>query len=281
MSAFSFSLFSFFGQKQQENGKIIIHQNFESKYVNPRNVEVWLPPGYDPDLKYEVVYMHDGQNVFNAKTSYTGIAWEMDSTMIRLLKKNKIRPAIVVGIWNSPNRFREYMPNEPSDEIYKRTKSLEGTPQILSDNYLSFIVKELKPFIDKNYSTRPDSRSTLIMGSSMGGLISLYALIKYPDVFGGAGCVSTHWPALDGVFIDYLDGNLPDPSTHKIYFDHGTVNLDSLYKPYQDRVDLIMEAAGFERGKNWVTIEFDGHDHNEAAWRERLHVPVKFLLGIE
>jgi len=281
MAAFSFSLFSFFGKKKKERSNVIIHENFQSKYVNPRNVEVWLPPGYDPDVSYDVVYMHDGQNVFNPETSYTGIAWEMDSTMLRLLKKNKIRPAIVVGIWNTPKRFQEYMPNEPNEEIYTRTKNEDGTPQVLSDNYLSFIVNELKPFIDLSYSTKRDAQSTFIMGSSMGGLISLYAIIKYPDVFGGAGCVSTHWPALDGVFIDYLAGNLPNPATHKIYFDYGTVNLDSLYKPFQDRVDLIMEAAGYERGKNWITIGFEGHDHNEAYWRDRLHIPTKFLLGIE
>ncbi len=281
MAAFSFSHTLSFGKKKEKKGNIIIHHKFQSEYVDPRNVEVWLPPGYNPDMKYDVVYMHDGQNVFNPKTSYTGIAWEMDSTMIRLLEENKVRPAIVVGIWNTPMRFQEYMPNEPNEEIFRRTKNQDGMAQIQSDNYLSFIVKELKPFIDQAYSTNSGPRSTFIMGSSMGGLISLYAIIKYPDVFGGAGCVSTHWPALDGVFIDFLEGNLPNPSTHKIYFDYGTVNLDSLYKPYQDRVNLIMEASGYESGKNWITIGFEGHDHNEAHWRDRLHHPTRFLLGIE
>ncbi|MEE4178196.1 MAG: alpha/beta hydrolase-fold protein [Bacteroides sp.] len=258
---------------------ILYHNDFPSQWIESRNVEVWLPPDYDPNKEYDVLYMHDGQNVFNATTAYGGIAWEADSVMQSLLDKDLIRPAIVVGIWNSPKRFQEYMPNEPSDQIFALRKAAQSEEELLSDQYLKFIVEELKPFIDKEYSTKKEASSTFIMGSSMGGLISLYALMKYPDVFGGAGCISTHWPALDGIFLEYLPGNLPDPDTHKLYFDHGTINLDSLYHPFQARVDSIVEASGYTSGQNWITLTFEGHDHNEAFWRDRLHRPLTFLLG--
>jgi predicted alpha/beta superfamily hydrolase len=113
----------------------------------------------------------------------------------------------------------------------------------------------------------------------MGGLISLYAVMEYPEIFGGAACISTHWPAVDGIFIEYLPGKLPNPTSHKLYFDHGTINLDSLYQPLQERVDMIVAAHGFTRGQNWLSLQFEGADHNEASWRDRLHEPLLFLLG--
>lgn len=260
---------------------IQVHQDFPSQYIGARNVEVLLPPGYDPTESYEVIYMHDGQNVFNPSTSYAGIAWEMDSVMISLLEKDLIRPAIVVAVWNSPKRFQEYMPNEPREQIRAIREAEQSEGDLLSDEYLRFLVEELKPFIDKEYSTKKEASSTFIMGSSMGGLISLYAVMQYPGVFGGAACLSTHWPALNGIFVDYLPGHLPDPATHKFYFDHGTINLDSLYHPFQARVDSILAAGGYRGGENWVTYQIEGADHNEASWRDRLHLPLAFLLGKE
>ena len=265
--------------QRQRQSEIVYHNLFPSQFVEARNIEVWLPPDYDPEKSYDVIYIHDGQNVFNDDTSYGGVSWEMDSVMTSLIQQGLIRPAIVVGIWNSQKRFQEYMPNEPYEEIRNIRDTIENQEEILSDQYLSFIVNELKPFIDKEYSTEPAVSSTYIMGSSMGGLISLYAIMEYPLVFGGAACLSTHWPAVEGVFIDYLPGNLPDPATHKIYFDHGTINLDSLYQPFQSRVDSIMEASGYTIGINWTTLVANGEDHNEDSWRKRLHQPLTFLLG--
>ena len=117
------------------------------------------------------------------------------------------------------------------------------------------------------------------MGSSMGGLISLYALTEYPAVFGGAACLSTHWPAGGGVMIDYLRSALPDPAGHRIYFDHGTATLDSLYPPFQRRADAVMRAAGYVEGRDWVTRVFAGAEHSERAWRVRVEQPLIFLLG--
>ena len=112
----------------------------------------------------------------------------------------------------------------------------------------------------------------------MGGLISAYAISEYPNIFGGAACLSTHWPALDGVFIEYLKNNLPNPENHKIYFDFGTKGLDANYEPYQLEVDLLMSKNGYIEGKNWITKKFVGEDHNENFWRKRFHYPLKFFF---
>ena len=150
---------------------------------------------------------------------------------------------------------------------------------IISDRYLSFLVTELKPFIDATYRTLPDRANTSVMGSSMGGLISQYAMSKYPEVFGGAGCVSTHWPAGDGIALDDFAAHLPDPATHRYWFDFGTATLDSSYEPYQQRADEILRKAGYVEGQNWITKKFEGAEHSEKAWRVRVDQPLVFLIG--
>ncbi len=254
------------------------YPSFPSSYVTPRNIEVFLPPGYDASRSYDVLYIHDGQNVFNPLTAFGGEAWELDKAMNELSEKGLIRPTLVVAIWNTPLRMQEYMPGKPKEKVMAAARKHDWEGEILSDKYLKFMVEELKPFIDKTYSTNTSRKNTFVMGSSMGGLISFYALAEYPEVFGGAACISTHWPALDGVFLHYLAENFPAPGNHKIYFDYGTATLDSLYEPYQLRVDSMMAAAGFSREKNWVSKKFEGASHSEQAWKERVHIPLEFLL---
>jgi predicted alpha/beta superfamily hydrolase len=140
------------------------------------------------------------------------------------------------------------------------------------------VVEELKQFIDSTYRTLTDRKNTFIMGSSMGGLISAYAMCEYPDVFGGAGCISTHWLAGDGIVIDYLKKHLPDPHSHKFYFDYGNETLDASYEPYQQKVDAVMKNAGYKEGKNWLTRKFVGAEHSERAWSKRVDVPLQFFL---
>jgi enterochelin esterase-like enzyme len=123
------------------------------------------------------------------------------------------------------------------------------------------------------------------MGSSMGGLISIYAISEYPDVFGGAACLSTHWPGIFSLhdnpipeaFYAYLDEHLPNPKTHKIYFDFGTETLDAMYAPLQAKVDTIMRDKGYSAA-NWKTMRFEGAAHTESAWQNRLHIPLQFLF---
>ncbi len=264
---------------------------FPSRYVASRNVEVWLPPGYarDTAARYPVVYAQDGQNVFSPATSYTGVDWGVDETMTRLIAEGRVRPAIVVAVWNTPERFQEYTPQKaisPETAASSEKDIGSGVPglapfqgPILSDAYLRFIVEELKPFIDRTYRTRTGPGDTFVMGSSMGGLIALYAVAEYPRVFGGAACLSTHWPVAGGAVVSWVRGALPDPASHRIWFDHGTATLDSLYAPYQRRVDAAMKARGYVEGKSWITRVYPGADHSERSWRVRVAEPLEFLLG--
>ncbi len=255
-----------------------------SKFVAPRRVDVWLPPGYDANAaeRYPVVYLHDGQNLFDPATSYGGVPWSADVAMARLMAARLTRGAIIVGVWNTGARFAEYLPQKAVSatayaDLVAQFKLSPAPPQ--GDAYLKYLVTELKPFIDRSYRTRPERAHTFTMGSSMGALISAYALCEYPEIFGGAGCVSIHWPLGDGMAIDWFARHLPKPGAHRLYFDFGTETLDATYEPYQRRVDAVMRAAGYREGVDWLTCKFAGAEHSERSWRERVDIPLAFLLG--
>lgn len=279
-------------------GTIVDLGTMTSRYADPRHVVVWLPSGYRPHgPKYAVLYMHDGQNLFDKATAGYGVEWEVDEHLDRLIREKKVRPTIVVGIWNTPKRLQEYVPSKAFTALppsYRdQIRALYGGDP-LSDGYLKFIVRELKPLIDRRFNVRTDRANTVIMGSSMGALISLYAMDDYPEVFGAAGMMSTHWPlsfkpggaaisdeeyeTVSSAFERYLTAALPDPRTHKVYFDHGSETLDAVYARYQDRVDQVVGRRGYRTNVNWMSLSFPGQKHNEASWASRLDTPLQFLL---
>ncbi|MBK3517856.1 alpha/beta hydrolase [Carboxylicivirga marina] len=276
------------------SGKVVRHGFFNSEYVDARTVDVWLPENYNEEEQYAVLYMHDGQMLFDASNTWNNQEWGVDEVMSVLINNKRIRKCIVVGIWNNgAKRHSEYFPRRgwrmTDKEKQKKILLMQDAhidPAIfeqgmLADQYLQFIVRELKPYIDKNYSTHTDKANTFIMGSSMGGLISCYALCEYPGIFEGAICMSTHWPAVGGVTFNYLKHNIPNAKTHRIYFDYGTATLDSLYEPYQLKVDSLMFLHGYQSDKNYVSKRFEGAEHTETAWRKRLHIPLEFMLKEE
>ncbi len=278
------------------SGSIKRIDSFPSKFVRPRNVDVWLPSNYSETNKYAVLYMHDGQNLFDAETTWNKQEWKVDEIIGGLLKENKIKNTIVVAIWNhSDIRWSDYYPKKPFELTPKKfhdslvdlaKKSLEyNYIDFQSDNYLKFIVEEVKPFIDTNFSVYKNFENTFISGSSMGGLISMYAMCEYPKVFGGAACLSTHWPGLmpfennpiPTSFFTYLENNLPSPKSHKIYFDFGTETIDKNYVQYKDNVDEVFKLKGYNE-TNFQNLKFEGHDHSENSWNQRFQIPVQFLL---
>jgi predicted alpha/beta superfamily hydrolase len=267
----------------QGNGTTQRHARFASNHVESRHIDVWMPPGYyDDKEKYPVIYMHDGQNLFDPVLAAYNVDWGVDEAISRLIATRSLHGAIVVGIWNTDSRWQEYMPAKPlKGPAMKQVRTdfvdVAGSPSI-ADEYLKFIVEELKPFIDSRYRTLPDRANTFIIGSSMGGLVSLYAISEYPDVFGGAGCISTHWPAGGNLLVDAMAATVPDPVNHKLYFDFGTENLDETYEPFQRRMDEHLKRAGYEEGRNWLTRKFDGAEHSETSWRQRVDIPLAFLL---
>jgi hypothetical protein len=270
----------------------------KSKYADARRVVVWLPTGYrSHGPKYAVLYMHDGQNLFDKATAGYGKEWEIDEHLDKLIAEKKVRPTIVVGIWSTDKRLQEYVPSKAFTTLpagYRgKVRALYGGDP-LSDGYLKFLVQELRPAINRRFNVKTDRANTVLMGSSMGALISLYAIDEYPRIFAAAGMVSTHWPLVinpDGkplsdedyevvstTFEHYLRPALPDPKTHKLYFDHGSETLDAAYKRYQDRVDAVVAKRGYRQGVNWLTRSFPGQAHDEISWASRVDIPLRFLL---
>lgn len=280
------------------SGTIERIENFKSQFVTERTIDVWLPENYTSSKKYAVLYMHDGQMLYDGSTTWNKQAWDVDDVLSNLMKENKIQNVIVVGIYNGGStRHIDYFPEKPfesltikqQDSIYNANRSngqsVFNNGKINSDNYLKFIVQELKPLIDKKYSVYTDQRHTFIAGSSMGGLISMYAICEYPNIFGGAACLSTHWPGIfalennpiPNAFFDYLKKHLPSPKNHKLYFDYGTATLDAMYVTLQPKADEIIKAKGYTTS-NWISLKFEGEDHSEKAWNKRLNIPLFFLL---
>gem|GEM_PF-66654 len=279
------------------SGSVERISDFKSKYVSSRNVEVWLPNNYSDTAKCNVVYMHDGQMLFDSSKTWNKQEWRVDETVAKLTSKESISPTIIVGIWNDEKtRHLDYFPEKPFESLLKtqqdsilafakRGKEKLFESELKSNDYLKFIVQELKPLIDKTYSTNPAMEGTFMAGSSMGGLISMYALCEYPEVFSKAACLSTHWIGtfttennpIPNAFVSYLKENLPDGTTHKIYFDYGTETLDAEYEPFQIAVDNVLKESNWPES-SWKSLKFTGADHSEKSWSERLQFPMTFLL---
>ncbi|MGV7976279.1 MAG: alpha/beta hydrolase [Anaerolineaceae bacterium] len=255
--------------------------------LQERKLEVWLPSQYfeQPDARFPVLYMHDGQNLFKPRPRvYPG--WLVAESISTLTAKNALTPPLVVGLWNTSNRLGDYLPAKPVQtdagraflKAYLRNAH-RRVKQVSSDLYLRWIVEVVKPFIDANYRTHSGASQTCLMGSSMGGLISLYAVCEYPQVFGGAGCLSTHWPICGDPFLEYLEEKLPASAEHKLYFDRGTESLDAKYVPWQTEMDALALRHTYTPGINYLSLVFPGESHHERFWAGRLHIPLTFLFG--
>ena len=271
------------------SGKIV-RLNMPSQYVDNRLVDIWLPDGYPHSGPYNVVYMHDGQMLYDATHNWAKQEWKIDEVAGKLLSENKINKTIIIGVHNNgAKRHSEYLPNKvfnylSGDDLFNNLSTKNNNR---SDEYLKFLVFELKPFIDLNYNVFVDANHTFVMGSSMGGLISMYAICEYPNVFGGAACVSTHWIGkmednsfIPEAFLQYLKDYLPNPKNHRIYFDTGDQTLDAFYPPYQKKVDELMKSNNFN-SSNWETLYFPGENHSEISWAKRIDKPLLFLLGVK
>lgn len=279
-------------------GRIERMENFPSRYADSRPIDVWLPADYVPTKRYAVLYMQDGQMLFDAAQSWNKQAWNVHLTLAKLMREGKVQDTIVVGIPNNgkyryseyyPEKYLAYLPTDERDNYVRRAQ----WGKTLADAYLRFIVEELKPVIDKKYATRPGPEATFVMGSSMGGMISLYALCEYPEVFGGVAALSTHWIGKPGAWgppeklqntsmplatLHYLRAHLPKPGQHRFYFDHGTEGLDAMYGVHQASVDALMREQGFGP-QQWMSRTFVGTGHSEADWSARLDIPLTYLLG--
>lgn len=255
-------------------------------------VDVWLPDDYlaDPGHRYPVIYMHDGQNLYDVSTTWNHQSWEMDSTMCALINNNEIEPALIVGIHSSPEtRVADLMPEkavvgQPLEGLLEEVKLKGMKPR--GNAYAAFMVETLKPIIDSTYLTQTNMSNTTVAGSSMGGLMSIYALCEYPDIFGNALCLSTHWTGAQAVeqeFINamynYIEANLPSYENHRLYFDHGTTTIDAAYGPAEARILEMIKSKGYNYADgSLLNIVDHGAAHEEKSWAKRVAIPLRFLL---
>lgn len=279
-----------------DNGRFVEFDIPTAQPIKTPHITIWLPPGYDTDKRrYGVVYMHDAQNLFFPEKSNFNKVWAADKSALRLIAGNKVAPFIIVGIDHpGKDRMRQYYPRAIlpmlGDGVRRDALTLmHGEP--VADAYLDFLVHELKPKVDHDYRTKRDRKHTAIAGSSMGGLISLYAITEYPNTFGVAGCVSTHTPLADpeklgstnadviaawGKYVDRLVGK---PGGRRIWFDHGDQTLDAYYAPYQKALDTALIKAGWKPDKDFSSRTYPGAAHEENAWAARMDDVFTWMLS--
>jgi len=278
-----------------DRGRLLQYDHVFAAGLPEQRLTIWLPPGYDKGVRrYPVVYMHDGHNLFDRASSNFGKIWEAERAMLAAMKRGA-EPHIIVGIWApGVDRYRQYLPASAyrlaAPDIAASMAAAAGGP-ILSDAYLDWLAGPLKSWVDATLRTRPGRNDTVIMGSSMGGLMSCYAFLERPAVYGRAACVSSHWPAVapgavgdaDPRLIALWDGwfaaRLGPPDGRRLWMDHGTATLDAHYAPYQQAIDARLAASGWERGREWQSRVYDGAPHDENAWAARLPEIFLFLMA--
>jgi len=254
-------------------GKLVMHEKFNSKHLpSSRHVSVWLPPGYDSSSeRYPVLFLHDGQNLFDEATAAFGVEWQADETTTELIDNKEISPVILVGIWNTPERIDEY--------TFTKDSQLQRGGQGLG--YIQFVADELKPFIDGTYRTRSDRDSTWIGGSSLGGLISMHACLVRPDVFGGCLAFSPSLGWDEERLLKTLQTGSKWPSDVRLCFSMGTKegqNSDS-HSVNLSRARRLVEVL---RPSDSASIQFQEYPdgtHDERAWFTQFPTAMKFLLG--
>jgi predicted alpha/beta superfamily hydrolase len=267
--------FRFCMAKHTLTGNIKRHRGFPSKILgNRRDVLVYLPPGYRrfSRRRYPVLYLHDGQNVFDAATSFAGVEWGVDETAERLIKQNLIEPLIVVAVANmGEERVHEYAPTRGViDAKSKRKKRSKG----LARQYGLFLIEELKPVIDRKYRTNPDAEFTGIGGSSLGGLVTLAIGILYPQVFRRLMVMS---PSIwwDDFSIYRLVDSIEQKPPLKIWLDTGTAEPG--WEQARELLNRLVEK-GWKLQKDLQYTEAESADHSEAAWAARVEPALRFLF---
>ena len=245
----------------QITGSVKYHKQIVGYGLQPRDVIVWLPPGYDKNKmqRYPVLYMHDGQNIVDPVTSSFGVDWQIDEASDSLIRNKMSKPFIVAGIYNTSDRTREYTPGDGGEA------------------YMKLVVEKIKPLIDDNYRTKPDRKHTFVGGSSAGGLISFMLCWKYSSVFSGAICMS---PAFKIMNIDFVKPVLESDGKKNVFFyiDNGGVGLETQLQPGIDAMLDALNSKGYREGKDFVYVSDPGARHFEAAWAKRFPTAILSLL---
>ncbi len=261
-------------EKHTLTGNIQSHPQFESRILrNKRDVQVYLPPGYrrSRTRRYPVLYLHDGQNVFDAATSFAGVEWGADESAERLTTKRLIEPLIIVAVANTgEKRIHEYAPSRGIiDTNAPRKKRSRG----MLRKYGAFLRDELKPFIDGTYRTRPEAEFTGLGGSSLGGLATLSLGLWFPEIFNRLAVMSPSIWWDDCVIYRMLD-KLKEKPPLKIWLDTGT--NEPGWERARDLRDRLVER-GWRVDDDLQYTEVEGGDHSEGAWGARFEAVLRYL----
>lgn len=294
-SAFGFTLAATPPVQTPCDGRIDRHYIHSPQMQDTITVDVWLPSSYLSDTAglFPVIYMHDGQNLFDASTTWNRQSWEMDSVVSAMTEKDLVRTPVIVGVHSvAGTRVADLMPERPfrGTDILETLdrEQLKSTP-LRGDAYAAFVATTLRDSIENQYRVLADRENRYVMGSSMGGLMSLYIMCEYPDVFGKAACLSTHWvgsvekytdgyEAFPQAMYDYVKKYIPTDGKHAIYFDRGTATLDAGYGKWDDKIIKLVESLGYTRPDHLDSMVAPGAAHEENAWKARVGRPLLFLL---
>jgi enterochelin esterase-like enzyme len=258
-------------------GDLRLHEFRSRVFRNTRLLRVWLPPGYDDaesdGRRYPVLYLNDGQNLFEASTSFTGVEWQVDETAERLIGEGSIPPLIVVGIDNTgKDRIREYMPYRSMNPMMLRVQGRY---------YPDFLTKEVMPFVERNYRVATGPENTGLGGSSLGALIALYTAMARPGVIGRLLVESPSLWASHRQAIKESRSVRIWPE--RMYLGVGTAEAGSAERSRTVVDDVreltaILRRAVLSERRLRLVIQ-DGAGHNEAAWAERFPEALRFLFG--
>jgi len=259
-------------------GDLRLHEFRSRVFRNTRFLRVWLPAGYDDaenaGRQYPVFYLNDGQNLFEAATSFTGVEWQVDETAERLIGEGAVPPMIIVGIDNAgKDRIREYMPHRSMNPMMLRVQGR---------HYPDFLMKEVMPFVERNYRVATGAENTGLGGSSLGGLIALYTVMVRPGVIGRLLVESPSLWASGRQAI--RESRAVRIWPERIFLGVGTAEAGSAERS-RTVVDDVRELAAILRRavlseKRLRLMIKDGAGHNEAAWAERFPEALRFLFGM-
>jgi predicted alpha/beta superfamily hydrolase len=251
-------------------GDILLYRDFPAQSLGKRNILVYLPPGYHSAdhrrRRYPVLYLHDGQNCFDGATSFIpGQEWRFDETAERLIRTGAIEPLIIVGIYNTGmERVNEYTPEK--DDLGRGGRANE---------YGAWLVKELKPFIDRTYRTQAGAASTGLCGSSLGGLVSLYLGIQHSNTFRRLGVLSPSvWWANRAILQTVA--TLPKRLPLQVWLDVGTYEGYTALPDTRQLRDALI-AKGWTLNVNLAYLEAEGAQHSEDAWSLRVEPLLRYL----
>jgi len=250
------------------SGQLRKHEQFRSRFLrNQRDLIVYTPPGYADHSRrhFPVLYLHDGQNLFDGATSFIpGQDWHVGQTVDRCIQTGAVAPLIIVGIYNTRARIREYTPTE--------VPKLGGGR---ADRYAKFLIEEVKPFIDREYRTLSGSQHTGVGGSSLGGLVSLYLGLQHSRIFGKISALSPSvwW---NQQVIHRFARTATVELRPRIWLDIGTREGPRIVQDVEKFRDVLLEK-GWKPEKDLHYERVEGAEHNEAAWAQRVGPFLRFL----